>query len=754
MPESVKVGVRLRPLNSMERKNRNKVIVKVDSTRNSVHVQNPQDLSQEPKVFSYHWAFDMDSRQTDVYESTAHPIVESVLEGFNGTIFAYGQTGTGKTFTMTGDPKDPTLRGITPNAFEHIFSHIALQSSDNKKFLVSVSYLEIYNEQVNDLLDSKNKNLKVRQNEDKIFYVEGLSKEVCNSVESISEVLDRGSENRAVGSTNMNEKSSRSHSIFMITVETCETDDTGIDHIKVGKLNLVDLAGSERIKKTGAENDRRNEGININLSLMVLSNVISALISTKKNVVVPYRESKLTQLLQDSLGGNSKTVMIATIGPADYNHEETATTCRYAKRASNVKNKPKINEDPKDAMLRDLQDEIRRLKAALGGQPLEAGQNIMIPGAPGETVYLPGEVQKIEVVRTVEVGMKEEEYNRKIKEIEDKIRSQTVEEQQKLLEEKKRLQEEQQAFEEELKAKEDALEKEAQAKRLMASKIKQMEEQVLVGSVIAEKAKAQEIELYKMRLENEERKRQETLLARQLAEREEQQILVEEQFKDIQEECEKKTQKIQKLYKLYKGAKQEIRDINEEFSNDRADLLETIRELTSQLRLRMMIIDQFVPMEMASELERRAELQSTGDWVVPGLDTMNNLLNVKRPIPLNGRRLISKFTIEQSRQTYADDVDSATRFLDNNILHLDLDLPTDEHFANDRYDDELREIDWNQQNDTDDRFFVYQGQEEEEELNKRKNKLDKTVLSRSKSRDKQDNIPKARGLVKDKIRYN
>merc|ERR1719269_553784 len=183
----------------------------------------------------------------------------------------------------------------------------------------------------------------------------------------MSQVLAAGLRNRSTGATNMNAESSRSHSIFLITIEQCEVGPDGKVHIRAGKLNLVDLAGSERQSKTGASGDRLKEGCKINLSLSALGNVISALVDGKSQHI-PYRDSKLTRLLQDSLGGNTKTVMCANCGPAGYNFEETISTLRYANRAKNIKNKPKINEDPKDAMLREFQDEIKRLKNQLANQ--------------------------------------------------------------------------------------------------------------------------------------------------------------------------------------------------------------------------------------------------------------------------------------------------------------------------------------------------------------------------------------------------
>ena len=235
---------------------------------------------------------------------------------------------------------------------------------------VRASFLEIYNEDIRDLLSKNPSNrLELKENIETGVYVRDLTSFVVKGESEIRNVLMVGKKNRTVGATLMNQDSSRSHSIFTITIEVCEhagPDDAAQDNAKVrmGKLNLVDLAGSERQAKTGATGERLKEATKINLSLSALGNVISSLVDGRSGHI-PYRDSKLTRLLQDSLGGNTKTVMVANIGPADYNFDETLSTLRYANRAKNIKNKPRINEDPKDAMLREFQDEIKRLKQML-----------------------------------------------------------------------------------------------------------------------------------------------------------------------------------------------------------------------------------------------------------------------------------------------------------------------------------------------------------------------------------------------------
>jgi hypothetical protein len=373
--EAVKVVVRCRPMNSKEKEDGRKPTVAVDPSVGSVEIRNPKAPEEEPKRFTFDSVFDDMSTQKEVYEDTGVPLVESVLAGYNGTMFAYGQTGCGKTHTMQGKSDRPELRGVIPNSFEHIFDHIRI--TKDREFLVRASYMEIYNEEIRDLLgDDHLAKLELKEDPDKGVFAKGLQSIVVDSVEAIDALMTKGNSVRTVGSTAMNAESSRSHSIFTIVIEMSGKREDGSEHVTAGKLNLVDLAGSERQSKTQATGARLKEGIKINLSLTALGNVISALVEGKSKHI-PYRDSKLTRLLQDSLGGNTKTVMMAAIGPADYNYDETLSTLRYANRAKNIKNKPVINEDPKDAMLREYKEEIERLKAMLSQQ----GGGAIVPAA-------------------------------------------------------------------------------------------------------------------------------------------------------------------------------------------------------------------------------------------------------------------------------------------------------------------------------------------------------------------------------------
>ncbi|XP_070697654.1 kinesin-like protein KIF17 [Pempheris klunzingeri] len=364
--ESVKVVVRCRPLNDREKALCSKMVLSMDVHRCQCFIEKPGATDEPPKQFTFDGTYFIEQTTEQMYNEIAYPLVEGVTEGYNGTIFAYGQTGSGKSFTMQGVLEPAAQKGVIPRAFEHIFESI--QCAENTKFLVRASYLEIYNEEIRDLLGSDTKHrLELKEHPERGVYVRDLSMHTVHSVGECERIIEQGWRNRAVGYTLMNKDSSRSHSIFTIHLEICSTDPAGQDHLRAGKLNLVDLAGSERQSKTGATGERLREATKINLSLSALGNVISALVDGRSKYI-PYRDSKLTRLLQDSLGGNTRTLMIACLSPADNNYEESLSTLRYANRAKSIQNRPRINEDPKDALLREYQEEIKKLRALVSGQ--------------------------------------------------------------------------------------------------------------------------------------------------------------------------------------------------------------------------------------------------------------------------------------------------------------------------------------------------------------------------------------------------
>ncbi|XP_030319631.1 kinesin-like protein KIF17 [Calypte anna] len=410
--EAVKVIVRCRPMSEREKALGCKEVVSMESTRGQCFLQNPTATSEPPKQFTFDGVYYQEHNTEQIYNEIAYPLVEGVTEGYNSTIFAYGQTGSGKSFTMQGIVDPSTQKGIIPRAFEHIFESI--QCAENAKFLVRASYLEIYNEDIRDLLgaDTKQK-LELKEHPEAGVYVKGLSLHTVHSVAQCEQLMELGWRHRAVGYTLMNKDSSRSHSIFTVNVEICTVDQQGQDHLRAAKLNLVDLAGSERQSKTGATGERLKEATKINLSLSALGNVISALVDGRCKHI-PYRDSKLTRLLQDSLGGNTKTLMVACLSPADNNYEESLSTLRYANRAKNIKNKPCINEDPKDALLREYQEEIKKLKAILAEQ---MAMNNLSGLLPAETAHLeekPAPLHKLQLDIEAEKQLIREEYEERL----------------------------------------------------------------------------------------------------------------------------------------------------------------------------------------------------------------------------------------------------------------------------------------------------------------------------------------------------
>uniref|UniRef100_A0A8C4GTP8 Kinesin motor domain-containing protein n=1 Tax=Dicentrarchus labrax TaxID=13489 RepID=A0A8C4GTP8_DICLA len=343
----------------------------------------------EPRTFTYDHVADMDTSQDSVFSSVAKNIVESCMNGYNGTIFAYGQTGSGKTFTMLGpselDNFTDELRGVIPRSFEYLFFLINREverSGQSKSFLCKCSFIEIYNEQIYDLLDTASASLFLRENIKKGLFVEGAVEKFVNSAAEAYQVLSMGWRNRRVASTSMNRESSRSHAVFTMTLESKESINEVVN-IRTSQLNLVDLAGSERQKDTNTEGSRLKEASSINRSLMCLGQVIMALVdvSNGKNRHICYRDSKLTFLLRDSLGGNAKTYIIANVHPGSKCFGETLSTLQFAQRAKLIKNKAIINEDTQ-GNVRQLQAEVKKLKEqlsqALASQAVDYGRDMFM----------------------------------------------------------------------------------------------------------------------------------------------------------------------------------------------------------------------------------------------------------------------------------------------------------------------------------------------------------------------------------------
>lgn len=648
----VNVAVRCRPMSEKEFRAGHQSIVEFESkTRIIVHDSSvsPSDQlgtkSGERKNFSHVYdfdaVFDFNSKQQEIYNQVCKPIVDGVLEGYNGTIFAYGQTGTGKTYTMEGSSQyslpiinsrqqtssaqqskanhqinlekrgvsafvspnsditsshDNDSMGMIPRAFKQIFDFI--EQHPQIQFLIRASYLEIYQEEIHDLL-RKDRSIKLDLHErpDDGVYVKDLTSFVCKSITEIERVMRVGNQNRMVGATDMNERSSRSHAIFMIAVEQQSTinpektteNDMSNQHeankpervIKVGKLNLVDLAGSERQRKTNSLGQRQKESIKINLSLSALGNVINSLmkihtqqqqssnIDSKNSInsnsisgFTPYRDSKLTRLLQDSLGGNSKTLMIANIGPASYNYDETINTLNYASRAKCIKNRPRLNEDPKDALLRKLQQEIDELRTKLASMNDKSNQNF-------------GSIDK----KSGYLNETEQKSNREARNNASVERELAT-----------------------LKQKLSSLE----SKLLNGYRIQLSDTgSTLNQNLLQGFTQSQEQELEKKRVELANQAQREKAIRDELEKREEAELLVLESFSSIQQEVDAKKKLIRQILLKIKSIRDELEGTQTAYRLELDELDQLQYVLQKELKLKCLIMDNFIPNTHVDQLLSR-----------------------------------------------------------------------------------------------------------------------------------------------------
>ena len=642
--ECVKVAVRVRPMNKHEKEQNSTLCVEVDPSNCTVSVTSSKSI----KTFPFDYVYGMDSTQREVYDQVAFPIVDSIFQGYNGTVFAYGQTGCGKTFTMMGIVDDPNLKGIVPNAFSHIFGYIKTEG-ESKRFLVRCSFVEIYNEEVRDLLGDNSKKLDIRENPKKGTFIKDLNYVTIKDTDDTEKCLNKGNKNRHVGHTSMNDQSSRSHSLFTVYLEIEEKGEDGNGRIKSGKLNLVDLAGSERVGKTNATGQTFDEGKKINLSLTALGNVIDALSSNRKHI--PYKDSKLTRLLADSLGGNTKTVMFANVSPASYNYDETLGTLRYASRAKLIKNAPKVNEDPKDALLRKYEEEIKALKEQLanGGD---------IGGAIDEYGV---EEEEEEEEDEDEAGIKKKEKSKKKKKIMKKKREygddfvQVVDDPEKA----------------ELMAKIAALEKNLiDNKKLEDAEVKRSK--TLNKEEIEKKKKEQE----------EENKKFKEYREKQMKENEE----MEKKMKRIQEEKAKEEEllknDVNKLQERIKELNSEIEDLKVENTKDRADYLENVKEISKQNDLYKKIIDIIFNQKQFQKIcDMSRYIEEDDKWKIQPFQIKENKLTFatvkpyqidtfiesnisKRDLVMNGINVDPKKVIFQN---YENDENAEAIQEDNNI---------------------------------------------------------------------------------------
>nr|BAN16545.1 ADB2008819 [Acytostelium subglobosum] len=354
---SIRVVCRFRPQNKIELAQGGCSIIDV-SDNQTVNIKG----SESNHTFTFDRIYDERNSQKDVYDDAAKPVIEDIMLGYNGTIFVYGQTSSGKTHTMQGPSiDDAELKGVIPRMINTVFECIN-KADQNVEFIVKASYIEIYMEKIRDLLDVRKDNLRVREEKGKGVWVEGTTEVYIYREEDILEVMRTGQANRAIAETKMNAESSRSHSIFILSIQQKNLKEGSNKH---GKLYLVDLAGSEKVAKTGAQGLTLDEAKMINKSLSSLGNVINSL-TDGKSAHIPYRDSKLTRVLQESLGGNSRTTLIINCSPSSYNEVETVSTLRFGNRAKNIKNKAKINQERSAAELKILlakaEKEIESLK--------------------------------------------------------------------------------------------------------------------------------------------------------------------------------------------------------------------------------------------------------------------------------------------------------------------------------------------------------------------------------------------------------
>eukprot|EP00887_Chlorella_sp_A99_P003761 scaffold7.g3761.t1 len=670
--EAVTVAVRCRPLSEREARDGRRSVVQVDAAARQVVLGGapagaPGDAA---RAFTFDAAFGPGASQAEVYDATTRRIVDSVLAGYNGTVFAYGQTGTGKTHTMEGGAGEAA--GIIPRAFDHLFA--AIQGAPGGvTFLVRASMLEIYNEDIRDLLskassteqrgrkmfegrrwrDPSNR-LELHEGKEGVVYVKGLNTFVVNSAAECANILEAGKKNRTVGATLMNQDSSRSHSVFTITVETAaagagagEQQSQGQGGgIRVGKLSLVDLAGSERQGKTQAAGDRLREAAKINLSLSALGNVISALVDGR-GAHIPYRDSKLTRMLQDSLGGNTRTVMIANVGPADYNYDETLSTLRYANRAKNIQNKPRINEDPKDAMLRQFQEEIARLRAQLeAGGPDGA---LLGGGSAGGTALLqkgePGALPPEEVARMrqqLEEELRAEWTNAGVEPSKGALGQLQAEVEAQLAAQVKRVQAElARAAKEAAKLERSLRQQSAQVQQAaaqreqaqmrnaeLAAKLRMMESKLLRGERsggLDRLARDREAQVRRQEAELRRQAAQGSEKARRIAVLEAAEAEATAACASLQEQADAAMTQLEAAWAAYNEVRQAAADTYDQFQADREELLETIRQalhrgsmsLHHDLALKSLVIDAFIPQEEVSKLLRRAWYDdAAGAWAL------------------------------------------------------------------------------------------------------------------------------------------
>ncbi|XP_046666907.1 kinesin-like protein KIF3B [Homalodisca vitripennis] len=653
--EMVKVVVRCRPINEREKAIGCINVIKTYPLEGVVEIYDVNNSKTNLcKVFSFDRVFDNNCSQQEMYNAVVRPLVISILGGFNCTIFAYGQSSAGKTYTMEGILNEDKYKGIIPRTFEQIFDHIS--SSYNMQYLVRASYLEIYQDEIRDLLNTNySQKYELRESKELGVYVKNITSTVCKNVKQMMMLILKGQRRRSIGTTDLNDRSSRSHAVFTITVEMRDTGGPLENRVRVGKLNLVDLAGSERQSKTNCEGIRLKEASKINLSLTALSSVISALASGKE-LHIPYRDSKLTRLLRDSLGGNSKTLMIANIGPADFNCVETLNTLRYASRAKNILNKPRINEDPIDTLIRKYQDEISRLKCQLAEKKSLKEPRIAceIPlQCMGDSSTIANEVQSVNESNIINCN-------------ETKLLGRYC------------------ANNEEESQLEKSIELESELNNLM-KRIDSMESKLLSGSnaetsSIFEHTNEQQIILDAKSKEIEKSKLRERDMENLIEMKKETANEMKKEYTNLQQEIEIKSKQLNQYYRELKNVRQVTKEVVADFNSDRRELEIMSYDLLKDLKLRLLILECFVPYEdhrrILSKLHYDEELDC---WAVSSDHEVDSTLSQLQCFNFM-RRPVSMYTLFMSRRVNhifrcdrtMENKQNTFRFKEENILDLDL----------------------------------------------------------------------------------
>nr|CAD7400292.1 unnamed protein product [Timema cristinae] len=587
--DNIRVVVRIRPLSEKEIRSRFKNIIRIDHPNHISILNLTHNSDEHPKTFTFDAVLGEASSQEDVYECFGRPIVEKVLEGYNGTIFAYGQTGSGKTYTMEGVQENKDEWGIVPNAIHHIFLAID-QATDKDKsiyFSVRVSYVEVYNDNIHDLLSEDHMaSLSIREDPLHGVFVKRLTGFVVASSTDLYNVTTLGNRNRATGSTKMNEKSSRSHAVLMVTIQQ---NVSGKLITRVGSLYLVDLAGSERQSKTGTS------GVRLKRSIKDQPKSIYSGQSHRgaaKSTHVPYRESKLTLLLKNSLGGNSVTTMVANVAPSDYNYDETLCTLRYADRAKHIKNHVQLNDSPRNIAIERTAGEILTLKK-------ELEQLSKIVDDP--TIEF---IDTDEKERTEEIRRRENMTN-------DELAAYL-----------------------EMKIQREAHETDLLLAKKEYDKVQQMLQQVEKHAVVGEenlleKFDEQQQQLNAWSLELKEAASTERELEMQLHWLESDMVDIEDKYSSLQEEVDEKTKKLNKLMPVLGRAKKELAALERKQRRQILKEVDKVRDMTRHLDLYDHILSQWIPEDKLLLIEKNMTWDEwTDEWTISHSSLCGN--NVQR----------------------------------------------------------------------------------------------------------------------------